>query len=141
MMLLDTNVVSEMMREAPDQRVASWAARQPGNALTICAVTVYEIESGIRLLPKGRRRDSLQLRWDAMLRVFSSRILSFDVTAAHESGRLLASARAAGRTLAVADAQTAGCALGAGLSLVTRNVKDFDFVQGLRLVNPFEVGE
>ena len=137
MILADTDVVSELMRDAPDESVLAWAQSLDVAAVSICVVTVEEIERGLGRVPAGRRRRRFDERWASVLASYADTILTFDVPAAHETGRLLVRADAAGRPMALADAQIAGICLAGGLELDTRNVKDFATVRSLRLVNPF----
>jgi len=133
----DTNVVSEFMRDEPDPTVLSWAGSMGPADLTVCVVTVQEIERGIGRLPGGKRRRELEQRWQRLLAAFREAILVYDLTAAEATARVLVSAEVAGRPLGLADAQIAGICLAGGHQLATRNLRDFESVADLSAVNPF----
>lgn len=139
MILLDTNVVSEGMRPAPDQQVMRWLDAQPPADLWISAVTVAEIRLGLALLPEGQRKRDLTDRVEAMLREeFGEGCLAFDAAAAAEYAAIVAHRTGLGRPISVEDAQIAAIARAGGLTLATRNTKDFRDIEGLTLVNPWE---
>ena len=140
MILLDTNVLSELMRREPDPVTVAWVDAQPLHQLHISAVTRAEIELGIALLPEGRRKESLQAAAKRMLAEFSGRCLAFDERAASRYATLVAVRIRAGRPISVEDAQIAATALAAGFVLATRNVGDFAVIDGLPLVDPFAKG-
>ncbi|MDR1635479.1 MAG: type II toxin-antitoxin system VapC family toxin [Bifidobacteriaceae bacterium] len=137
MIIADTNVVSEMMREAPAPNVLAWAQGLGPAELTVCVVTVEEIERGLGRLPEGRRRDGLTSRWRAIVDQVGQRIASYDLSAARATAELLARCESIGRTLSLADAQIAGICLAGGHRLATRNVRDFQPIAGLSLTDPF----
>ena len=137
MIVADTNVVSEFMRDEPDPTVLSWAGSMGPADLTVCVVTVQEIERGIGRLPGGKRRRELEQRWQRLLAAFREAILVYDLTAAEATARVLVSAEVAGRPLGLADAQIAGICLAGGHQLATRNLRDFESVADLSAVNPF----
>jgi len=137
--LLDTNVVSEGMRPLPDQQVMRWLDAQPAADLWISAVTVAEIRLGLALLPEGQRKRNLTDRAEAMLREdFGEGCLAFDAAAAAEYAAIVAHRTGLGRPISVEDAQIAAIARAGGLTLATRNTKDFGDIEGLTLVNPWE---
>src|SRR5215207_664272 len=137
MFLLDTNILSAAMSVRPPPEVASWMARQPVDLLFTAAVCQAEILSGITVLPKGRRREGLEMAVLAMFREdFAGRILSFDSDAAVIYGELFAQRRSAGRPAAIADLMIAAIARAHGASLVTRDTGDFEGC-GLALINPW----
>lgn len=138
MIVADTNVVSEFMKEQPDANVMSWARTIEPAGLTVSVVTVEEIERGLRQLPDRRKRRDLDQRWQRLLSGFADIVAIYDVPAAQATAEVLIEARANGRPMSHADAQIAGTCLAGGHTLVTRNVNDFAGVQGLRVVNPFE---
>ena len=139
MILLDTNVVSEGMRPLPDQRVMRWLDAQPAADLWISAVTVAEIRLGLALLPEGQRKRDLTDRAEAMLREdFGEGCLAFDGAAATDCAAIVAHRTRLGRPISVEDAQIAAIARAGGLTLATRNTKDFRDIEGLTLVNPWE---
>jgi hypothetical protein len=134
----DTNVVSEFMREAPDAAVAAWAQGIDSADLTICVVTVEEIERGLARLPEGRRRRDLEQRWTTLVDNYAEGIAAYDLPAARQAARVLVAAQKSGRPMSLADAQIAGICLAGGHHLATRNVSDFSAAAGLTIVNPFE---
>jgi len=140
MILLDTNVLSEMMRASPDSTVLRWLDGQPNADVMISAVTVAEIRLGLALLPEGLRKAALTERAEAMFREdFSEDCLAFDASAAAEYAEIVARRTRLGRPISVEDAQIAAIARAGGLTLATRNTKDFLEIEGLTLVNPWEV--
>lgn len=138
MIIADTNVVSEFMRDVPDPRVLAWAQGVGADDLTLSVVTVEEIERGLGRLPDGRRRRDLESRWTKLLDAFADTIVTYDVPAARATARILAAGMGQGRPMSLADAQIAGTCLAHPAVLSTRNTKDFSHVEGLALVNPFE---
>jgi predicted nucleic acid-binding protein len=137
MILLDTNVLSELMRREPDPIALAWIDSRPEHQLYVCAITRAEIELGIALLPEGRRKDGLRAAAERMFAEFSGRCLAFDEAAAAHYGRLAAARSRAGRPITVEDAQIAAIALAGGMVLATRNNADFAGIDGLALVDPF----
>jgi toxin FitB len=138
MLLVDTNVISEVMQLQPSPQVREWWARQPASELFTSTVTVAEILYGIELLPRGKRRDRLLSEAEAMFaQDFPDRILSFDEPAAREFAEIAAGRRALGRPIAEFDAQIAAIASAHRATLATRNLADFDGC-GVRLVNPWQ---
>jgi len=137
MILLDTNVVSEMMRMRPAARVVSWMASQPANSLYISSITQAEILHGLMLLPQGRKRRELEQAAAGMFsQDFAERVLAFDGAAAVAYAQIAADRRRAGRPIAVFDAQIAAVARAAGAVLATRNTADFARC-GVELLNPW----
>lgn len=137
MIIADTNVVSEFMKDAPDPAVLAWAQDIDPADLTICVVTVEEIERGLGRLPEGRRRGDLEQRWAALVDSYAEAIADYDLRAARRTARILVAAEASGRPMSLADAQIAGICLAGGHQLATRNVSDFSTSHGLTIINPF----
>jgi predicted nucleic acid-binding protein len=137
MILLDTNVLSELMRRDPDPRTVAWVDAQAGQRLHLSAVTRAEVELGIALLPEGRRKDGLRAAAARMFAEFAGRCLPFDDRAASFYAVLVSARTRAGRPITVEDAQIAATALASGAVLVTRNVADFAGIEGLSVVDPF----
>lgn len=136
-MLLDTNVVSEIMKPRPDHTVAAFLDRQPLSDLFVPSLVVAEIHYGVQRLPEGHRRSALAQAVEAFLEAgFAARILVFDAACAVGYATARATREAAGRPVPVQDALIGGMALAYGATLVTRNIADFDGY-GLSLVNPW----
>jgi toxin FitB len=135
--IADTNVVSEFMKDAPEPAVMAWARTIAVADLTICVVTVEEIERGLGRLPAGRRRRDLERRWSGLVDRFADAIVVYDLPAARETAVILVEAQEAGRPMALADAQIAGICAAGDHELATRNVSDFATTT-LTVVNPFE---
>lgn len=139
MIVLDTNVVSELMRAAPDEKVRGWVASQPATSLYTTSITQAEILHGIALLPSGKRRDALAAAADAMFRDdFAGRILPFGSDAARPYARIAADRRRSGRPISQFDAQIAAIAQSAGAAIATRNTSDYEGC-GVKLANPWNV--
>lgn len=137
MIVADTNVVSEFMRDEPDAGVLSWAGSLGPADLTICVVTVEEIERGIGRLPISKRRRQLEQRWQGQVTAFREAILVYDVEAAKATAQVIVAAETSGRPMSLADAQIAGICLAGGHHLATRNVRDFEAITDLAVINPF----
>jgi toxin FitB len=136
--ILDTNVVSELMRPVPNGVVLNWLDRQSSQELWLNSVVVSELLFGLARLPTGNRKRKLTEAFAAMLSEdFSGRVLSFDLEAAVIYGELAAGREAKGRPVDMADAQIAAICLAQGAKLATRNLKHFEGL-GLGLVNPWE---
>lgn len=137
MILLDTNVLSALMRPEPDPSAMAWLNDQPGQSVWTSAITVFEIRFGLELLASGRRRRSLE---DAFGKVIAQeleeRVLPFDPAAADLAGRIAAARRRSGRNVEIRDVQIAAIAASRKAILATRNTKGFEGI-GLRLVNPW----
>lgn len=137
MILLDTNVISELMRTEPAQIVLDWFGDHDSGDLFMSAVTEAELRTGVAILPDGQRRDRLQLAIDAMIyQDFQGRVLPFDSLAAKAYAEIAAQRRAAGHPIAEADCQIAAIARASDAPIATRNVKDFDGC-GIRVINPW----
>jgi predicted nucleic acid-binding protein len=141
MILLDTNVLSELMKTKPDEGVIAWVDRQPTTTLFISAITRAEIELGMALLPEGRRQQAIREAARRMFDAFSGRLLVFGDMAAIEYGQLVAHRTRSGRPITVEDAQIAAIALVHGLKVATRNVRDFEDIAGLVVVNPWQLAD
>jgi len=137
MLILDTNVISEIMQALPSPRVLDWWSQQQAGELFTSTVTVAEILYGIELLPRGKRRDRLLAETEAMFsQDFAGRILPFDEEAARAFPGIAAGRRVKGSPIAALDAQIAAIARSRRAILATRNTTDFEGC-GVRLVNPW----
>ena len=137
MIVLDTNVVSELMKPAPAASVVRWAAAQPASGLYTTSITQAEILHGVMLLPPGRRRKAFESAAEAMFREdFAGRILPFGSDAAGSYASIAADRRRAGRPISHFDAQIAAIARFTGAMIATRNVADFDGC-GVKVINPW----
>ena len=127
MILLDTNVVSELMRSSPDHVVETWVADHPAEELFFSAIGEAELRYGVAVMPAGRRRDRLASEIEAMLREeFEGRVLPFDGAAARAYAEVASVRRAAGRPAPLADCQIAAIARSRDMAVATRNVRDFE---------------
>lgn len=141
MVILDTNVVSEFMRERPEPEVVAWVNAHPTRDLFVTAVTEAEVRTGIAYLPAGRRRRYLVHAADrAFEELFEDRVLPFERKAARAYAGIAAERRTAGRPISQADCQIAAIALSLGASVATRNTRDFDGT-GIAVVDPWGTGE
>lgn len=137
MILLDTNVVSAVMKPVPERAVVDWLNGEESSGLYFSAVSLAEIHFGLRMLPEGRRRRDLEDRLQRFIaRGFERRMLSFDEKAASLYGELMAHRRAIGRPISSLDGQIAAIARTHRFAVATGNVRDFEEC-GLRIVNPF----
>ncbi len=137
MIVLDTNVLSELIKISPSPGVVEWCNSYPEAELYLTSITQAEILVGIELLPKGRRRAAIEQAAEATFREdFEERILPFDSDAAREFAGIVGARRRRGRPIAQADAQIAAIARAYGAVLATRNTGDFEHC-GVKVVNPW----
>lgn len=140
MILLDTNVVSEVMKAAADPAVGRWFARQSEANLFVCAITEAELRAGMAIMPQGRRREALaQLIAGILDEDFAARNHPFDSPAAKAFAEIVADRRRAGRPISMADAQIAAIARSRGAAIATRNVTDFEGCR-VEIINPWAGG-
>lgn len=139
MIVLDTNVISEIFRPSPEPRVVEWLVSLTGD-VAITSITLAELLAGIRRLPEGRRKDALAHGVEEAVAPYrgSRSVLAFDADAAERYAEVLASREAAGAPISIADAQIAAICLAHGAACATRNVKDFQHT-GVELVDPWNV--
>ncbi|MEW6168143.1 MAG: type II toxin-antitoxin system VapC family toxin [Pseudomonadota bacterium] len=138
MILLDTNVVSEPLRPAPEARVIEWLDAQALETLYLSAMTVAELRAGVALLPAGKRRAKLhEYLEQRALPSFVGRVLPFDLACTSAYARVLAKARKAGTGIETADACIAATALANGFTVATRDTSPFR-AAGLAVINPWE---
>lgn len=134
--LLDTCVISEFRKAAPDAGVQLWLSRVDPSRVYLSSITIGELRYGIEALPDGGKRADLERWFVEMLDTVADRIVSLDGDSAQEWGRLRATAQRSGRTTPSIDALIAATARAHGLSLVTRNERDFDLMR-VSVVNPW----
>ena len=138
--LLDTNVLSELMRPQPEPRVLGWFSAQAAQTrFVICAITQAEILLGIALLPAGKKRSALATAAQTLFeQEFRGLNLAFDENAAPAYAAIVSARSRSGAPISVEDAQIAAIASHHRVPLATRNTKDFAHVPGLVLINPWE---
>lgn len=141
MIVLDTNIISEVFRPSPEPRVVDWLASLTSD-VAITSVTLAELLAGVRRLPEGRRKNELTSRIEAALEPYrgSRSVLPFDDTAAARYADVLVAREYVGAPIATADAQIAAICLAHGATCATRNVKDFAHT-GVELLDPWNVDE
>ncbi|MFZ1086807.1 MAG: type II toxin-antitoxin system VapC family toxin [Terracidiphilus sp.] len=138
MIVLDTNVISELMGPAPEQRVTQWMDLQSRSSLWTTSINVYETRSGLLAMPAGKRRAALEAKFELLLQsAFDGKILHFDSDSALRAAELCADRRKRGRPVDARDTMIAGIVLAAQAKLATRNVKHFEEIAP-SVVNPFE---
>ena len=133
--LLDTNVVSELVKPAPEPRVIAFLTSQTD--LWLSTIVLHELDFGLNLLPRGHHRDRLSSVLSMFLSEYSDQIIPVDRREAEQAAAMRAQARRLGRALYLADALIAGTAKAHDLSLATRNVMDFNDL-GVEVTNPWE---
>jgi len=137
MIILDTNVISELMKTAPDPAVTAWIDKQKPTNLAITAIAIAEIQRGISLLTKGNRRKNLDVDFKTFIeKAFIGRILSFDEQAAYLYGQIAAERVQSGFNVDAVDLMIAAIVKSYGASIATRNVKDFKDC-GIDIINPW----
>lgn len=137
MIILDTNVVSELIRPTPDEGVVAWVDRHETAELFLTAITAAELRAGVALFSTGKRRRRLAVQVDALLDDdFADAVVAFDVASASQYGNIVAVCRAKGTPMSTADTQIAAICRQFDAVLATRNTADFRNA-GIRLVNPW----
>ena len=138
MIVLDTNVISALMRKEPEKPVVRWLDTQPAASVWITAITVMEIRFGLQTMPKGRRQDALLRSFELMLKnMIEGRIASFDAEAGIHAAELMAQRKRVGRPAEVRDTMIAGIVLANRATLATRNTQHFKDLP-LTVINPWE---
>jgi predicted nucleic acid-binding protein len=138
MILLDTNVISALMRETPDEGVVRWLDRQPRTSIWTTSINVFEIRFGLQLLAAGKRQSAMMALFERLLSVtIQGRIAPFDSAAAQHAADLAAAGQKKGRPRDPSDTMIAGIVLASHAKLATRNVKHFEDIAG-SVVNPWE---
>lgn len=138
MIILDTNVLSALMQQAPDQSVIAWLDGQPRTSIWTTSVTILEVRFGLQIMAIGKRRSLLLEAFEAFLEKIGHRITAFDVAAAEQAGDLMASRQRKGRPGELRDTMIAGIALAHHATLATRNTDHFADVP-VPVVNPWGV--
>src|SRR5689334_8234840 len=137
MIILDTDVLSALMRPDPEEVVARWLDAQPPGDVWTTSITIFEVRFGIAVLPPGSRRKSLTQAFDALLgEDLKNRVVDFDADAAAEAAALAAARQAKGKPVGLRDTQIAGIALTRRAFVATRKVRHFDDA-GVALLNPW----
>ena len=127
MIILDTNVLSALMRTDPDAAVVSWLDRQPADSIWVTSLTVFEVRFGLALLPRGRKRLGLEAAFEKVLvEDLENRVLDFDAPAAASAARLAADRKSAGRSADLRDTLIAGIAQARRATIATRNTRHFE---------------
>lgn len=140
MILLDTNVLSELMRQDPDPAVIAWLDRQPGLSVWTSSISVFEIRFGLQSKPAGRQRDRLVAAFEQFCTlVIENRIVAFDAEAAHQAANLMAVRNKRGFSVDLRDTMIAGVAMSARATLATRNTRHFRDLH-IPVVNPWNEG-
>lgn len=138
MILLDTNVVSEPLRQAPAIRVIEWIDAQPLETIFLSAITVAELRAGVAQLPTGKRRTGLQENLEKrVLPLFAGRVLPFDLACTQAYAALMTKARQAGCSISSADGYIAAIAISNGFSVATRDTAPFE-AAGASVINPWQ---
>ncbi|MBO0661802.1 type II toxin-antitoxin system VapC family toxin [Jiella sp. MQZ9-1] len=138
MIVLDTNVISEIIKPQPDPVAAAWLSAQPRSNFYITAVTEAELRLGVEILPEGRRKAALRMAIERAIELaIGDRTLSFDREAARHYATIASACRRIGRPMTQSDCQIAAIALAHRAVLATRNVKDFQNC-GVALINPWQ---
>jgi predicted nucleic acid-binding protein len=136
MIILDTNVLSALMRQVPDQNIVTWLDQQPRTSVWITSVTVLEVQFGLQILAGGKRRTALTEAFEELLVRIDQRVLPFDVAAAQHASDLMAAQYKKGRPGDLRDMMIAGIALAQHAALATRNTAHFED-SSVPLVNPW----
>jgi toxin FitB len=136
MIILDTNVLSELMLLTPNQKVVSWLDQQAWPSLWTTSITVFEVRVGLESLAHGRRRSALANAFEEILTRMNQQVLFFDTEAAEHASGLTASRKTRGRPRELRDTMIAGIVVSRHAILATRNVRDFDDISAL-VVDPW----
>lgn len=138
MILLDTNVISELWKREPNGNVLDWMDGQAIETLYLSAVTVAELRFGLAAMPEGRRRTIYQTRLEEeVLPAFDKRVLPFDLGASWTYAELMARAKGAGKSIGKADGYIAAIAAANGLVVASRDISPFK-AGGLKVINPWD---
>lgn len=135
MIILDTNVLSALMQQAPDANVLAWLDQQPRSSIWTTSITVLEIRFGLQILAAGKRRTLLMQGFDALLEKIGQRIAPFDDAAAQQAANLMAARQKRGRPGDLRDTMIAGIVLAQHATLATRNISHFEDISAV--LNPW----
>jgi len=138
LIVLDTNVISELMRSRIAPAVEAWVNHFCLADMYITAITRAEVERGVNLMPRGANRNTCRALANRTFALFKGRCLPFEETAAIYFGKVQVRRQHAGRPIATEDAQIASIALTHGMKVATRNTRDFQSIDGLEVINPWE---
>lgn len=136
MMVLDTNVLSALMRQSPDAKVITWLDKQSRTSVWTTSVTILEVRFGLQTMAAGKRRSLLLLAFETLLDKMGHRIAAFDDDAATQAADLMASRQRKGRPVELRDTMIAGIVVARHATLATRNVVHFEDLS-VRVVNPW----
>lgn len=138
MIILDTNVISEPLRQQPSIRVVEWLDQQNAETLFLTTITIGELRYGLAILPDGKRKAVLQERLETeVLSLFKGRILSYDLTASEAYGVMMARAKANGVSIGTADGNIAAIARSNAMKVATRDIRPF-VAGGVEVINPWQ---
>ena len=137
MTILDTNVLSALMRQVPDAVVVAWLDQQPRLSIWTNSVTVLEVRFGIEIMATGKKRERLTDAFEKLLAKIDNRVAAFDEQAARQAATLMGSRQLKGRPQELRDTMIAGIVLAQHATLATRNIHHFQDLP-VRLVNPWE---
>ncbi|KAA8825753.1 type II toxin-antitoxin system VapC family toxin [Bifidobacterium reuteri] len=137
MIILDTNVISEIVKKQPDEHVANWLRNQDASNLATTTITVAELLAGIRRMPEGKRQKYTDATVKLALMTLEDRTFAFDTEAASDYARILVEREHRGKPTSIQDAMIAATACSWGAAVATRNIKDFEGT-GVELINPWE---
>ena len=141
MILLDTNIVSEVMRAMPAESVLEWLNEQDSSELYVSTITIGEIVYGLRVLPDGKRRSGLNEKFERFIaQAFAQRVVPYDEPSARLYGEVMGARKELGRPMSVPDGQIAAIARSNHMAVATRNVTDFERC-GIEIINPFEAAD
>ena len=135
MIILDTNVLSALMRQTPDKNVIVWLDKQPRTSVWTTSVTILEVRFGLQVMPLGKRRSLLIREFETVLDKIGYRIAPFDAAAAQQAGDLMASRQKKGRPGDLRDTMIAGIVLAHHATLATRNITHFEDLS-VPVINP-----
>lgn len=141
MIVIDTNVLSALMRKVPERPVVEWLDRQAAESIWITSITLFEARLGLALLPKGKRRQALETAFDKLLvEDLEGRVLDFDRPAAEAAAELAAGRQREGQTIDIRDTQIAGIVIARRAGFATRNVRHFSDLN-VDVINPWDVDQ